>query len=100
MMQLLHIAFQKGFEGDTVILCINGKEMFRKENVKTGAQIGYASSFEINSHEGPVTIDILLPMKNLSETVELELTAATFLGVSIEQGKIVYRISGQPFGYL
>ncbi len=99
-MPLLHIAFQDGFEGDTVIARINGKEMFRKDNVKTRSQIGYANSFETNSHEGPVTIDILLPIKSLSETVQLQLTAATYVGVSIQHGKITYRISHQPFGYL
>jgi hypothetical protein len=99
-MPLLHIAFQEGFDGDTVIVRIDGKEMFRKDNVKTRLQIGYAGSFETSSHEGPVTIDILLPIKNLSETVQLQLTAATYVGVSIQQGKINYRISDQPFGYV
>ncbi len=99
-MPLLHIAFQEGFEGDIVIARINGKEMFKKDNVKTRSQIGYASSFETNSHEGPTTIDIVLPVKNVSETIHLELTAATFVGVSIQQGKISYRVSHEPFGYL
>ena len=99
-MPLLHIAFQEGFDGDTVIVRIDGKEMFRKDNMATRSQIGYAGSFETNSHTGPVTIDILLPVKNLSETVQFQLTAATFVGVSIEQGKIAYRISDQPFGYV
>ena len=99
-MQLLHIAFQEGFDDDAVIVRINGKEMFRKDNLKTRSQIGYAGSFETNSHEGPVTIDILLPIKNLSQTVQLQLTAATYVGVSIQQGKITYRISSEPFGYV
>lgn len=67
-MHLLHIAFQEGFDDDSVIVRINGKEMFRKDDLKTRSQIGYAGSFETNSHEGPVTIDILLPNKNLSQT--------------------------------
>jgi len=99
-MHLLHIAFQEGFDDDSVIVRINGKEMFRKDDLKTRSQIGYADSFETNSHEGPVTIDILLPNKNLSQTVQLQLTAATFIGVSIQQGKIAYRISNEPFGYV
>jgi hypothetical protein len=99
-MPLLHIAFREGFDGDTVVVRIDGKEMFRKDNMNTRSQIGYAGSFETNSHEGPVTIDILLPSKNLSETVQLPITAATYVGVSIEKGKITYRISDQPFGYV
>lgn len=74
--------------------------MPRKDNVTTKSQIGYAGSFETNSHAGPVTNDILLPIRNLSETVQLQLTAATFVGVSIQQGEINCRISDQPFGYV
>jgi hypothetical protein len=99
-MPLLHIAFQEGFEGDTVLVRIDGKEIFRKDDVKTRPQIGYATSFEINSHEGPVTIDIHLPGKSISERVPLQLVGATFVGVSIRQGKITCRISNEPFRYL
>lgn len=99
-MPLLHIAFQEGFDGDTIIVRIDGKEMFRNDNVTTRRQIGYASSFETNSHTGPVTIDILLPNKSLWETVQFQVTAATFVGISIDQGKITYRLSDQPFGYV
>jgi hypothetical protein len=45
-------------------------------------------------------MDVVLPSKNLSETVQLQLMLATFVGVSIQQGKIIYRISTQPFRYL
>jgi hypothetical protein len=100
MMPLLHIAFQEGFEGDTVFVRIAGHEVFRKDNVKTSAQVGYATSFDTNSHDGPVSMDIVLPSKNLSETVQLQLLVATFVGVSIRQGKINYRISNDPFRYL
>ena len=99
-MPLLHIAFQEGFEGDTVVVRIAGREVFRKDNVKTSAQVRYATSFDTNSYEGPVSIDIVLPSKNLSETVQLQLMVATFVGVSIQEGKITYRISTQPFRYL
>jgi hypothetical protein len=99
-MPLLHLAFQEGFDGDTVVVRVDGKEIFRNDNVKTRLQIGYADSFEGNFNEGPVTIDILLPIKNISETVPLQLTATKYLGISIQQGRINCRISDQPFGYV
>jgi hypothetical protein len=77
----------------TVLVQSDGKEIFRKDNVKTRPHIGFATSFE-------TTIDICLPSKKLSEEVQRQLVAATFVGVSIEQGKITYRISNQPFRYL
>jgi hypothetical protein len=99
-MPLLHIAFQEGFEDDTVVVRIAGREVFRKDNVKTSTQVRYATSFDTNSYDGSVSVDIVLPIKNLSETVQLQLLVATFVGVSIRQDKITYRISTEPFRYL
>ena len=99
-MALLHIAFQEGFTGDTVVVRVNGEEVFRKGNVKTRLQIGYADSFEMNVEEGSVNVEVLLPLKNLSETIVLQVSTAVYVGVSIHEGRIDYRISDQPFGYL
>ncbi|MBI2180039.1 MAG: hypothetical protein HYU31_04375 [Deltaproteobacteria bacterium] len=99
-MPLLHVAFQEGFEADTVAVYIDGNEAFRKDNVKTRLQIGYADSFENFLPEGSRTVNIVVPEKNLSQTVQLQLTAATYLGVSIEQCNINCKISDQPFGYV
>jgi len=60
-MKLLHIAFQEGFADDTVVIRVNGKEVFRKASVKTRTQIGYAGSFEVNVQEGSVNVEVTLP---------------------------------------
>ena len=99
-MPLLHVAFQEGFETDTVVVYIDGNEAFRKDDVKTRLQIGYADSFENMLAADSVAMTIVLPNRNLSQTVQLRLTAATYVGVSIEQGKINSRIADQPFGYV
>jgi hypothetical protein len=44
-----------------------------------------------------VSIELVLPSKKLSETVQLQLIVATCVGFSIQQGKITYRISNEPF---
>jgi hypothetical protein len=96
----LHIALQEGFTGEPVIIRINGKEAYRREKVNTKFQIGYADSFEVNVDEGQVKVEVLLPTKGLSETFEMEVSNPTYIGVSIDQGRIGHRISPQPFGYL
>jgi len=99
-MALLHIALQEGFTGDIVIVRVNNEEVFRKESVKTRLQIGYADSFEVTIEEGYVNVEVVLPLKNLSETIVLQVSTSLYIGVSIHEGKIVYRISHEPFGYL
>jgi hypothetical protein len=99
-MVLLHIALQEGFWGDTVIVRVNGEQVFREKDVKTRLQIGLADSVELDVAEGPTQVEVLLPSKNLSDSVQLDVSAPTYVGVSIVDGKITFRISDMPFGYL
>jgi sulfur carrier protein ThiS len=99
-MTLLHIALQEGFWGDTVIVRVNGEQVFREKDVKTRLQIGLADSVELDVAEGPTQVEVLLPSKNLSDSVQLDVSAPTYVGVSIVDGKITFRISDMPFGYL
>src|SRR2546422_7280448 len=99
-MAQLHIAMQEGFEDETVVIRVAGREAFRKDNVKTKLQIGFADSFEMNVEEGSVSIEIDLPKKSLSKSIELQVPNTVYLGVSIIAGKIEYKISPEPFGYL
>lgn len=95
----VRIALQDGFEGDTVIVKVNGKEVFKQENVKTKRQIGKAASFEVEVEEGPVNVLVSLPLKNLSETIVFKVSDKVFLGVSIAEDKIEHKVSSEPFHY-
>ena len=99
-MGLLHIALQEGFEDETVVIRAAGKEVFRKDNVRTKLQIGFADSFEVNVEEGPVTIEIDLPARSLTESIEVQAQNTIYLGLSLIGGKIRQRISSEPFGYV
>ncbi len=101
-MVLLHIALQEGFEGDTVVIRVNGKEVFRKPSVKTRLQTGYADSLEVNVQEGPVNVEVTLPARNLSESIEFRASGRVYLGVSVTRdGRISYKEPRtEPFGYV
>jgi hypothetical protein len=96
----LHIALQDGFTGDTVVINVNSKLVFEKKNVRTRTQIGLADSFETEVEEGSVSIEVKIPEKGLSEKYDLQFTTATYVGVSIDDHQIKFKISQQPFGYL
>jgi len=50
--------------------------------------------------EGPVNIEVLLPLKNLSEAIVLQVSTAVYVGVSIQDGRIYnFLISDELFGY-
>jgi hypothetical protein len=96
----LVVNLQDGFADDLVLIRVNGLEVFRKEGVRTKLLLGYADSFEIQVPEGPVSVEVILLSRNLSETILLQVTKAVYLGLSIHDGRIDHRISNEPFGYL
>ena len=98
-MASLCIALQDGFEGDPVVVKVNGKEVFKQDNVKTRRQIGKAASFELKIEDGPAKVEVSVPLKDLSETIALKVSGEVYLGVSLAEGKIEHKLSSGPFRY-
>jgi len=98
-MTAIRIALQDGFEGDTVVVKVNGKEVFKQENIKTKRQIGKAASFEVQIEGGSANVEVSLPLKNLSETIAVKISGEAYLGVSVVEDKIQHRVSSEPFRY-
>lgn len=91
-MGLLHVAFTDGFTGDTVIARINDEVVFHKENVKTRTQISFADSFEVNVEKGSVNVEVHLPLRNLSQPYEVQVSDEVYVEVSVYHGRIEYRL--------
>lgn len=101
IMAPLIIALQDGFADDLVVVRVNDQEVLRKEDVKTRYQIGLAHSFEVSVQAGSANVEVALPRKNLSELIAVQVSNPVYLGVSVTPGgKISYRVSQEPFGYL
>lgn len=100
-MPLLHVALQEGFENDTVAVLLDGDEIYRKSNVSTRLQIGRADAVEIEAPAGQANVDVKVPSRNCSQSIQVDLSQATYLGISFSQeGEISYRTQSQPFGYV
>jgi hypothetical protein len=98
-MTTLGIDLQDGFVDDTVSVRIDGEEVFRKEHVRTKLILGLADSFKTEVEKGPVSVEISVETRDTAETISLYVSADTYLGVSVVDGRIKYRISDEPFGY-
>jgi hypothetical protein len=97
---LLKLDLQDGFEEDIVIIKIDSKELYHKEGVKTELTLGYADSIEAEVPEGQCTVEVTLPERGISESIHLKIMAPVYLGLSVLDGKIVYRLSNTFFAYL
>lgn len=98
-MVTLSIDFQDGFVNDITVLHVNGKEIFHKEHVNTKLLLGLADSLETEVETGSVSINTNVPTKDIEKTIILEVSADTYVGISIVNGMIEHIVSDRPFGY-
>jgi hypothetical protein len=100
----LQVDIQDGFEDDLVVVRVNGTEVFREEGVTTklllgGTDFTSGNAPHVQVPEGSVDVEVLVPSKNLSRTISVQASQKTYLGVSIQAGKIHYIELDKPFGY-
>jgi hypothetical protein len=98
-MVTLAIDLQDGFVDDTVVLRVNGEEVFRKEHVSTKLLLGLADSCNKEVEKGSVSVEISVETRDIVKTIPLDVSADTYLGVSVVNGMIEYIISDEPFVY-
>lgn len=97
---MLAIDLQDGFDGDTVIIRIDGEERFEKAGVTTMRLTGLADdTFRTQVEPGSATVEIAVPSRNLSESFTLDIAGDTYIGVSIQNGRLQHIIRDRPFGY-
>lgn len=98
---MLHVALQEGFSDDTVVIRLDGAEVFRKPHVHTRLQIGLADSFETDVPDAPVRLEVFVPSKELAAATEVRSQGTMYVGVSVEPGGgLSFRTSTEPFGYV
>lgn len=98
-MPKLHIALQEGFAGEPVTISVDGREVYRKDQVRTRTQIGLADSVETTHDAGPATIEV--KAKTAAETIKTAIAGDLYLAISLTpDGHIVHRTSAQPFRYM
>jgi hypothetical protein len=101
-MPILHIDFQEGFFDDTVVVRVNSEE-YRKQDIRTRLQTGYAGSLEVHVRESMVDVEVFLQSRESSKFIPIMFgkSDTIYLGLSITaDGEIRERVSYEPFGYL
>ena len=98
-MPVLHLHFQAGFSGDTVVVSAGGRELLRREGLNTDYSIGRADSATVNLPAGRVSLRIGIPVRGLSEAVTIDATATPHLAISVAGDRIDHRKSSTPFEY-
>jgi hypothetical protein len=98
-MATIHVALQDGFRGDSVAVCLDGREVYNKQGVTTDLRISRADGFDIDAPDAGATIEV--KARGMSAAVDIDPRQAPYLAVDIgDDGRPRMRLSQQPFAYL
>jgi len=97
-MAVFHIDLQDGFKGDTVSILVDGREVARRENVCTRRMLGLAEAISISVPDETRQVTISIPTQGINQDVPLPATPS-YLGASVNQGKVETFFSEKPFNY-
>lgn len=98
-MAKLGIDLQDGFEGDEVIVKIDGEERFRRSDVTTKRVLGLAANAKFEVPDGAVSVEICVPNRGIETRLELDVSGDTYVGVSLEGGEMPAIVRSKKFGY-
>ena len=97
----LHIALHDGFRNDTVVITVNGREVYRRTDVTTNLAISRADASDVAVEEGELRVEVEVPTRNLRAAITLDATQKPYLAVEItEQGSLALSPSATPFRYM
>jgi hypothetical protein len=95
----LHIDFQEGWTGSDVVVTVNGRER-RLETVTTKTQIGLAAQVVEEVEPGAVAMTVTAPGAGLVGEHRVDVTADHWVGVSVANGRVLFRDQDELFGYV
>jgi hypothetical protein len=96
----LTVHLQGGFANDTVVVSVDGKEIYRKAAVRTKLLLGYADIIETRVPEGTAEISIGVPSRHIADRFKIQISPKTHVGVSIQGDSIDHFVSRKAFGYM
>jgi hypothetical protein len=94
------VALQEGFFDDTVVVRHAGRDLARRDGLRTRMQIGLADELTLDLPPGPIAIEIALPEKDIAAIVQLPDERPLWIGVNLEEGGLIIRVAREAFGYL
>lgn len=98
-MAKLGIDLQEGFEGDEVIVKVNGADLLHQTGVRTKGVLGLADSAEVDVADGPLNVEICVANRGITRNVSVDGKGDHYLGVSLQNDDLQTIVADEPFGY-
>ena len=93
---------QDGFDNDTVIVYINGVEVFHKTNVKTTLSNVPTAYFEAQTQKNSIEIEVYVPNRNYRDSLKVAVEGdkyveASIVSADLSPSRIKFFVSNEPF---
>lgn len=99
-MSVLRIALQEDFQGEHVVVAVDGTVVLDDPSVHTRRQIGLARYLEVRVRDGGVTVEVSV-QGGARESVEIDTTVTKAVLVDLDaDGGLTLRASGDLPGYV
>ena len=99
-MNNLQIALQDGFENDSVIILVNGRERYNKSGVTTNRVISLADTVTCSVDTLSAVIQVDVTSKNIRGNRDVLVSEFPFVAVGVGKGNVVEIIpSKESFRY-
>ena len=100
MQYTLHIALHDGFTGQAVTVTIDGREVWRRDDIRTDLRISRAAAFDIETAQPAVTVGVAVEPGSLHATLQVNVAATPYVAVDVQDGALRIKPSAEPFHYL
>ena len=84
----LTLDLQEGFEGDLVVIAVDGRELYRKSGIRTRLQIGLAERVRLDVEPGRHLLRVSLPGRNAQGERHFDAESEPVLAASLINGRI------------
>jgi hypothetical protein len=85
----INVALQDGFDADTVLIRVDGAEVYRGEQLTTRTQISHAADMQLDVPDRPFTLEVDVPTRRVHEAIEVDPHAHPNVALSLLDGGIV-----------
>ena len=95
-----HVTLRDGFGGQTVILCVNRREVYQRDGVTTDPVTGRADAVDLMAPSGMVRIAVSVHPGDYAATFDLDVAAFPYLALGlVGEGTVICEISAVPFRF-
>ena len=85
----INVALQDGFDGDEVVIRVDGVDAYRGEQVTTRTQISHAADTQLEVPDRPFVLEVDVPTRDVRETLEIDPETQQNVAISLLDGRLV-----------